>query len=195
MTVPFLTDPKSTVTPKGVPNSSFLAYRFPIEAFESSTRFAIPAFRNLSATEQTAPQEKSIQDQSGLLSFTIYEDDGHMVLMMGLKTSLPLRGTINTLIGAIEGGSDSTYLIVCVCFEFKSCRETLHPQTKIDHTDQLLQSSVVGFRSWITYASVDILFSSPKGMFKQRVKDPSDPKRRFNHVRGKFSCYHPLHQY
>ena len=40
---------KSTVAPKGVPSSSFREYRFPIEALESSTRQATPAFRILRA--------------------------------------------------------------------------------------------------------------------------------------------------
>lgn len=40
---------KSRVTPNGVPNSSFLAYRLPMEVFESSTRENTPALRNFDA--------------------------------------------------------------------------------------------------------------------------------------------------
>ena len=40
---------KSNVTPNGVPSSSFRAYRFPIDVFESSTRENTPALRNLDA--------------------------------------------------------------------------------------------------------------------------------------------------
>jgi len=40
---------KSTVIPNGVPSSSFLAYRFPIDVLESSTRENTPPLRSLDA--------------------------------------------------------------------------------------------------------------------------------------------------
>ena len=42
-----LTDWKSTVIPSGVPNSSFLEYRLPMLAEESSTRLDMPSWRSL----------------------------------------------------------------------------------------------------------------------------------------------------
>lgn len=42
-------DAKSTVQPKGVPSSSFLAYFLPMDADESSTREAMPILRILRA--------------------------------------------------------------------------------------------------------------------------------------------------
>jgi hypothetical protein len=53
--VPFFNEPKSTVHPKGVPSSSFLAYFLPIEADESSTRDAMPILRILRATMSAMP--------------------------------------------------------------------------------------------------------------------------------------------
>ena len=41
---------KSIVNPNGVPNSSFRAYRLPIEVLESSTREKTPALRSFAAT-------------------------------------------------------------------------------------------------------------------------------------------------
>jgi hypothetical protein len=40
---------KSIVRPYGVPNSSFRAYRLPMEVLESSTREKTPALRSLAA--------------------------------------------------------------------------------------------------------------------------------------------------
>ena len=68
------------MTPNGVPSSSFRAYRLPIEAFESSTREAIPRLRNFCETCETS----------------------------GLNSALDERGTMRHLIGATVGGRDRT---------------------------------------------------------------------------------------
>jgi hypothetical protein len=45
---------KSSVTPNGVPSSSFREYRFPIVTFESSTLHANPALLNFCAIQPNA---------------------------------------------------------------------------------------------------------------------------------------------
>ena len=66
--------------PNGVPNSSFLEYRFPILTEESSTRFEMPSWRSLEPT----------------------------VRIKGLKRGSFERGTIRTLVGATGGGKERT---------------------------------------------------------------------------------------
>lgn len=65
---------------RGVPSSSFLAYRFPIETLEASTLFAIPIDRNLLLRDLTT----------------------------GLKLGWLESGTKSSLVGAVRMGSDST---------------------------------------------------------------------------------------
>ena len=74
------TDWKSTVIPSGVPSSSFLEYRLPILAEESSTRLEIPSDRNFWPMRCTN----------------------------GLKSRWEERGTRRTFVGAMGGGNERT---------------------------------------------------------------------------------------
>lgn len=78
---PLLRVSKSTVILKGVPSSSFLAYRLPIETLEESTLLAIPRALRRLASDLTA----------------------------GRKAGLFERGTRRTLVGATRIGNDRTF--------------------------------------------------------------------------------------
>lgn len=65
---------KSRVTPKGVPNSSFRAYRLPIDVFESSTRENTPALRNFEAAKKDRLSEnREMIGPAKLLTNFLYE--------------------------------------------------------------------------------------------------------------------------
>jgi len=85
---------KSTVTPNGVPNSSFREYRLPIEAEESSMLFA---------TSRSSKVEVSC-------------------LRKGLKSAWFDSGTMRTFMGAIAGGRLSTFLALGSSDDSADCR-------------------------------------------------------------------------
>ena len=76
---------KSSVTPNGVPSSSFRAYRFPIDVFESSTRENTPPFLSFDAKQQNKahinqPRSQSLQGRRSRPRWTI---------LIGMLTDFP----------------------------------------------------------------------------------------------------------
>ncbi len=78
--LPSFTVWKSTVMPRGVPSSSFRAYRLPILADESSVLLEMPNRRSFAVT----------------------------FWRIGLKSALLDSGTRRTFVGATPGGNDRT---------------------------------------------------------------------------------------
>ena len=73
---------------------------------------------------------------------------------------LELKGTIKTFVGATTEGRERTCNLI---------------RTNAEDND---------FRAHPTF---DILFSRPETMFKKRIQDAAQAKRRFNYVRRVFS--------